>query len=299
MYTRPINDLGYLLNRMKWHLIFYSVYVLAVYVAHAYLGIKELDIKMSIATVLGFSVALLLGFRTASAYERWWEARKIWGAIVNDSRTLIRQAMGFTSIDPVLSEVKQLAKYQIAWCITLSNILRKLNSFKGIKEYLTDQEKQMLSTKNNVPNEILKLMEILLAQLRKEGKLGAYEMVSLDQTIKNLCDAMGKCERIKNTVFPVQYRTFTHTGIMIFAAMLPYGMLLSTGPFVVVICLIVMFFFLMIETIAFYLQDPFQNRASDIPMSALSRTIEINLLELINEEHIPEGLEPNDSGVLM
>ena len=299
MYTRPVNDLGYLLNRMKWHLIIYTVYVVVVYMAYAYLGIKELDIKMSIATVLGFSVALLLGFRTASAYERWWEARKIWGAIVNDSRTLIRQAIGFTSIDPVLSEVKQLAKYQIVWCITLSNILRKLNPFIGIGDYLTPQEKKMLNTKNNVPNEILKLMEMLLAQLKKDGKLGAYEMVSMDQTIKNLCDAMGKCERIKNTVFPVHYRTFTHTGIMIFAGMLPYGMLFSTGPFVVVICLIVMFFFLMIETIAFYLQDPFQNRASDIPMSALSRTIEINLLELINEENIPQGLKPDDAGVLM
>ena len=84
-----------------------------------------------------------------------------------------------------------------------------------------------------------------------------------------------------------------------FILMLPYGMLLSTGPFVILICLLVSFFFFMLENIAFYLQDPFSNRSADIPMSALCRTIEINIKELIEENDIPEKLQPDHRGVLM
>ena len=81
--------------------------------------------------------------------------------------------------------------------------------------------------------------------------------------------------------------------------MLPYGMLFSTGPMVILICVLVSFFFFMLENIAYYLQDPFMNRDSDIPMSALCRTIEINLKELIGETNIPDGLKPDSRGVLM
>jgi len=124
-------------------------------------------------------------------------------------------------------------------------------------------------------------------------------MVSLDHTLKNLCDHMGKAERIKNTVFPTQYRSYTHRGLIIFTIMLPYGMLFSTGPFTILICILVSFFFFMLENIAYFLQDPFKNRESDIPMSALCRTIEINLKELVEDDNIPELLKPDSRGVLM
>ena len=109
----------------------------------------------------------------------------------------------------------------------------------------------------------------------------------------------GKAERIKNTVFPTQYRTYTHIGLIFFMLMLPFGMLLSTGPFVILICFLVSLFFFMLEAIAIYLQDPFQNRPSDIPMTALCRTIEINLLELVEASQIPESLKPDARGILM
>ena len=152
---------------------------------------------------------------------------------------------------------------------------------------------------NNKPNEILKMMSVLLSKLRNTEKIDSFQMVALDQSIKHLCDHMGKAERINNTVFPTQYRSYTHTGLIIFTFMLPYGMLFSTGPFVILICILVSFFFFMIENIAFFLQDPFMNRDSDIPMNALCRTIEINLLELIESENVPAALHPDKRGVLM
>ena len=142
-------------------------------------------------------------------------------------------------------------------------------------------------------------MEVLLSQIRAKGKIDEYQFVSVDATLKRLCDSMGMCERINNTVFPVQYRTYARMGIWIFTLMLPYGMLYSTGPFMIIICFFAALFFMMIDNIANYLQDPFMNRPSDTPMTALSRTIEINLMQMISEENIPSPIKPDENGVLM
>jgi putative membrane protein len=270
-----------------------------IYYAYAFLGIEALDIKMSIATVLGFAVALLLAFRTSASYDRWWEARKVWGGIVNDSRTLIRQVINFTNPEQPVPEARQLAYYQMAWCHSLKNSLRELDPLDGLDAYLTPEDLEKLTGINNVPNHLLMLMEKVLFQLRESGQLDAYQFVTVDQTLKNLCDHMGKCERINNTVFPIQYHSYTYRGIVIFTLMLPYGMLFSTGPFVILICTIVAFIFLMLDQIAAYLQDPFNNTKSDIPMSALSRTIEINLRQMIGDHEVPEPLKPDKNGILM
>jgi ion channel-forming bestrophin family protein len=299
MYTKKTRSFNVLLKDFGPQFLWYAPYVTAVYYFYEHAGYTHLDIKMSIATVLGFAVALLLGFRTSSAYDRWWEARKIWGGIVNDSRTLVRQFIGFTDVNEILPEARQLSNYQIAWCNALKSSLRNLNPLEGLEGFLSQEELNYLSTKNNKPNEILKLMNGLLAKVKAEDKIDTYQLVSLDQTLKHLCDHMGKAERIKNTVFPTQYRSYTHRGLIIFTVMLPYGMLFSTGPFVILICVLVSFFFHMLENIAYFLQDPFMNRPSDIPMSALCRTIEINLKELVEETDIPNPLGADAKGVLM
>jgi putative membrane protein len=142
-------------------------------------------------------------------------------------------------------------------------------------------------------------MEIKLHRIREADMIDGFQHVAMDNTLKDLCDHMGKCERIKNTVFPERYRGYTHKGILIFLVMLPYGMLYSTGPFSIGICFITAFFFLMIESIAYSLQDPFSNLGSDTPMKALCRTIEINLMEMIEEQHDLAPIEPDKQGVLM
>lgn len=272
---------------------------MGIYFAYDYLGFEEIDIKMSIATVLGFSVSLLLGFRTAASYDRWWEARKVWGGIVNDSRTLVRQSIGFTGKGEIIPEVKELTYYMIAWCYALKNGLRRLDPLEANKKYLSEIDQKNIGRVSNKHNEILKLMQLKLSELKAKEKIDSFQYLALDGTLKQLCDHMGKCERIKNTVFPEHYRRYTHSGITIFMIMLPYGMLYSTGPFVIAICIIVNFFFLMLESIAYSLQDPFKNTPNDTPMSALTRTIEINLLEMIGEEELPQKLLPDENGVLM
>ena len=299
MYTRSVRSYRTLIYSFRKQLFIYVPYVTGVYVAYEYFEIRALDIKMSIATVLGFAVSLLLGFRTSASYDRWWEARKIWGGIVNDSRTLVRQLIAYTG--GTSEEVKKIAQYQIAWTKALKNALRDLDVFEEITPHLSKSELDQLQSKNNKHSEILKFIENSVADLHRQNKINDYQQVSIDQTIRHLCDHMGKAERINNTVFPTQYRSYTHRGIIFFTAMLPFGMLLSTGPFVILICTTVSFLFFMLENIASYLQDPFNNRGSDIPMTTLCRTIEINILDLLGEDKdkIPKPLKPDEKGILM
>jgi putative membrane protein len=249
---------------------------------------------------MGTAIAILLGFRTSAAYDRWWEARKIWGSIINDSRTLIRQALGFiTPGTDKDQEVLRLTKYQIAWCYTLSTSLRKLPVSKEVKNNLSNKDFVSVTDQINVPNAILKLMEDHLASLFRQRKIDTYHFAAMDQTLKDLCDHMGKCERIKNTVFPVHYGFFIRLAIMIFALLLPLEIVEFLGVYTIPITFATISFISVIELIASYLQDPFENRPSDIGMTTICRTIEINLLQMAGVTKVPEPLKPDSKGIVM
>ncbi len=142
-------------------------------------------------------------------------------------------------------------------------------------------------------------MQDHLAGLFRAGKVNTYHFAAMDQTLRTLCDTMGMCERIKNTVFPTHYSFFTRMAIFIFAVLLPFSLVGKVGAYTTLITVVVVGFFNIIELIAKYLQDPFENRPSDISMTAISRTIEINLLQMVGERDIPESIKPDKKGILM
>ena len=274
------------------------IYSGSIYYAYEHLDMEYIDLPLSISTVLGFAVSLLVGFRTNSAYDRWWEGRKIWGAIVNDCRSFMRQYIGFADVSA--EEKKSVANLIIAWCNALKAVLRNQDPIQAIEPFVTEEQLATLQQQHsNVPNGVLTLMAGKLKDARTQEAIDGFQFISLNETLNRLCDSMGKCERIKNTVFPIEYRVFTKTAIIIFMAMLPFGMLESTGLFVILISTVVLFFFLFMERIAHYMQNPFRNKPSDTPMSALCRTIEINLLQMIGAEKIPEPIQVDKKGILM
>jgi putative membrane protein len=206
------------------------------------IGITILAIPLSIETILGTAISILLGFRTGAAYERWWEARKIWGSIINESRTLIRQAIGLISSDNTKeNEVYRLVRYQIAWCYALTSSLRNLPLSSEVKSKLSTEEYTRLSSHVNTPNAILKFMQEQLARLFRAGKVDSYHFALMDQTLRALCDKMGKCERIKNRVFPVYYSFITQMAIIIFALLLPFSLVEKVGAYLVTILFVLGF----------------------------------------------------------
>jgi len=300
MYTRLAITSSKILIYIGIRVLFFTLYSTVVYLLYYTFEKHHLSIPLSIEAILGTAISILLGFRTSAAYDRWWEARIIWGGIINESRTLIRQALGFiTPGDTKEHDVHQLVHYQVAWCYALTSSLRKLPLSPEVKNQLSDAEYATLSDHANAPNAILKFMEDHLARLFKAGRIDSYHFAAMDQTLRNLCDNMGRCERIKNTVFPVFYTFLTQTAIFIFALVLPFSLIELVGAYTILTTVVVVGTFSIIEMIATYLQDPFENRPSDVSMTAISRTIEINLLQMIGAGEVPESIKPDKKGILM
>ncbi|OUJ73391.1 bestrophin family protein [Hymenobacter crusticola] len=258
-----------------------------------YFGKSMPIIPGQLATILGSAISLILAFKINQSYDRWWEARKVWGAIVNDSRSFALQVKAFL-LDDLLgaaaaqAAVKQLVHRQIAWCYSLSQALRGEDATANLASLLTAEELAYIRQHNNKPLALLALHANHLKALRQQQALESYEHVQLDSTLVRLCDSMGKAERINSTVFPMTYRLLVHMFIYLFLVALSLSLVETVGLVEVPILLAFATIFFLLEKTATYLQDPFRNKPTDTPMTAISRTIEINLKQLLDEKEIPQ-----------
>lgn len=244
---------------------------------------EKIALPLSIPALVGTAVALLLTFRTAQSYERWWEARTVWGAIVNDSRTLIRQVIQSASKESK-ETADQFAERQIIWVYALGESLRRQQFSPKVQSYLNFHN----ITGANIPNTLLDKHSESIAELEQKGIISDFKVVQLNETLARLCDSMGKCERIKNTVFPKSYSLLVHTLIYVFAAILPFGLEDSQLIVEVLMTILIPLLFISIEKTAIIMQDPFENTPVDTPMTSLAQTIEINLLEMTGSKDIPK-----------
>lgn len=277
----------YVLGKIKYELVLVLLYVLAFEAAHSFFDANALNIPIAIPTIIGTIISLLLAFKSNQAYDRWWEARIIWGAIVNDSRTLVRQLITFYK-DPDFSveanEFKEkFAKRQAAWCYSLGQSLRGKDPIAPIKDLLTADELRFVKKHKHVPNALLLLHSKDLRTASQNGLLNVYQQVEIDNTLTRLCDGMGKCERIKNTVFPTTYSMYIRFTLCLFLILLPFGLNDLVGWLQIPLVTTIGAAFFLIEKMAIHLQDPFESRPTDTPVTAISNNIEKNLMQMVHE----------------
>jgi putative membrane protein len=253
------------------------------------------ELPLQLATVLGGGISLLLAFNIGQSYDRWWEARKVWGAIINDSRSLVLQTQGFLAGEVLpapgpSAALQALAYRQIAWCYSLGQALRGLDASAGLAPFLADSESTYLQAHSNKPLALLALHTRQLRSLYQQGALNAYQQVQLDTTLVRLCDAQGRAERIRNTVFPTSYRLLIHFFIYLFLGTLSLSLVETVGNWEVPLLLTIAATYFLLERTARYLQDPFSNRPTDTPVTSIARTVEINLKQLLGETEVPAPL---------
>lgn len=257
------------------------------------------SIPVQLPTLLGTSISLVLAFKLNHSYDRWWEARKIWGAIVNDSRTLVMEFKNFIQAEKLGFEeskalLQKIVNRQIGWCYALGESLRGLDSRPTILKYLGLADAGYVLPHRNKNFAILDLhMQDLKSLLAKQA-LNPYQQVQIENTILRLTESMGMAERINTTVFPVTYRLLIHFFIYLFLIVLSLGLVETLGPLEIPFLLLIASTFFLLEKTATYLQDPFVNMPTDTPVTAIARTIEINLKQLIQEPNVPEPLAPED-----
>lgn len=279
--------LKYVLGKIRVELILVTLYALSFELLHRIYETDAMNIPIAVPTIVGTIISLLLAFKSNQAYDRWWEARIVWGSIVNESRSLIRQVISFYK-DPDFSveanDFKEtFAKRQAAWCYSLAQSLRGKNPYKPIGHLLNAEEMSFVKKHKHVPNALLMLHSKDLRDATNSGKMNVYQQVEIDNTLTRLCDAMGKCERIKNTIFPTTYSMYIRFTLCLFLMLLPFGLTGLLGWLQIPVTATIGAAFFLIEKMAIHLQDPFENRPTDTPMTTISTNIEKNLLQMVNE----------------
>ncbi|MEQ3691651.1 MAG: bestrophin family ion channel [Flavobacterium sp.] len=276
------NSILYFLKYMWFDILIIVIYAIIIGTIDHNTFLKKISIPLPITAITGTIVSLLLAFRTAQSYDRWWEARKIWGEIVNDSRTLIRQIKQFLPNTDSDKELIDFAERQIIWCYALSDSLRKKQFSTIVSLYL---EKNKIKA-NNIPAKLLNVHCEQLASLATKFNLNDNKQVQIDTTISRLNDAMGKCERIKNTIFPKSYSLLIHFLIYVLASILPFGLDDNYPILEILLTIIIPLLLIAVEQTAIIMQDPFENQPTDIPMTTLCEVIENNISEIISNKTI-------------
>jgi putative membrane protein len=273
---------------------------IAVAVAYVYLGWSWVGHPEIPLSLFGGVIGVIIGFRNSSSYQRWWEARTLWGSIVNYSRTLARQALSMIDIragsESECAEIEAMRRaiiyHQIAYVHALRCQLRGQKPLSEITPFLSDEEMATLQNEKNVAVGIQQRLASLLRRCHTRGWIDTIQWGSLEQSLTGLANAQGGAERIKNTPMPGQYDFYPQMFVRVYCVLLPIGMVTSLRLLTPAGSTLVGLMFLALDQIGRDLENPFENDSNDVPLTAICKTIEINLRQLLGETALPEPEKP-------
>ena len=269
-----------------------------------YLELLEPYIEMSIVVLTGLTTAIsfFIAFFTSQAYDRWWEARKIWGEFVNDSRsfgrmvtTLFRNTDGQPDVAAIQA---RLIRRHIGYLHAVKERLRNENT-KEYVEYLSGDDASQVGSAANVGDGLLQLQGKEIDAAERAGHIDVIRLAQLNDMLSRFSTSAGKSERIKTTVFPAYYASLIRISIWFFIVVFPVALSHEIGYWAIVYTALLGTIFYLILQAGQGLLDPFEGAPTDTPMSSIVRTIEINLLQQLGETDIPQPLEPVDGKYLM
>ncbi len=250
---------------------------------------------------LGSAITIFLAFRTNAAYGRWWEARQLWGNLVNTSRALARQFL--TMLEDNFDDVEQipfgrkLVLHQIAFVHALRCHLRRQNPFPELVGVLGAEDAEQLRAYGNVPAAINLKIGRLLKQAREQGMLDSFRWTAIDENLTVLSNIQGACERIKNTPLPRQFDYLPRLLVNAFCWLVPFGLVGDLGLMTPLASVLISFTFIAADVVSREIEDPFENTIHDTPMTSLSRTIELNLREQMELPNTLRDVQPVDGFV--
>lgn len=280
------------------------VFDLSIAMLYSWADFKWLSLADLPLAMIGGALSVFLAFRNNSAYDRWWEARTLWGSLVNTSRTFARQVLTLVDPDPAAAEGVRdgesgalvsrgtLVDLQIAYVHVLRCHLRKQNPFPELEKTLDAQLVAYLRKQRNVPAGMLLIKGRILRELFDRGRLDAFRLTAIDRSLTDLCNVQGACERIKNTPLPRQYDYFPRLLVNVYCLLLPFGLVAGMGMLTPIASTLISFIFISLDTIGRDIEDPFENTVHDTPMSTLARMIEINLRQNLGQREVPTDVRP-------
>lgn len=256
--------------------------------------------------LVGLPLGIILGFRNTAAYDRYWEGRKLWGALVNVSRTLTRQIMTLVvakpgSDEPTADEIaarhRELCLRTIAFVHAVRLQLRRERTFEELADLLPPGEVASFGKEPNPAAAILHGTGVRLLAARQAGLVEPVCYPLLEGSLAQLTDVLGACERIKNTPAPVGYAIFIHRAVAMYCLLLPFGVADAIGVLTPLVAFFVAYAFFSLDAIGDALEDPFRIDQHHLPLTAISRNIEIYVRARLGETDLPPVLTPRN-GIL-
>lgn len=230
-------------------------------------------------SLLGFAISILLVFRTNTAYDRWWEGRKLWGALVNNSRNFAMKLNAFLELDDKTN--RDFFRNTIPmYAAVLQKHLQSEMTRLALDE-ADHPELGNIDTQKHVPNQVAQLMIQKLADLYKTQKITGDHLITLNAEITAFTDICGACERIKNTPIPQSYSAFIKKFIFIYVMTLPFGYVFTLGYYVAPIVGFVFYVLASMELVAEEIEDPFGADDNDLPMEKIASNIKKHVSELL------------------
>ncbi|MFZ9004064.1 MAG: bestrophin family protein [Robiginitalea sp.] len=327
MYVK--RNLGLLpVLRGTWkELAFFIIWSSLVFFLYYNLEWTFISLAIEPLSIIGIAVSFYLGFKNSQSYDRFWEARKLWGAIVNYSRTWGMQVLSFVKDAP--EDQRILIYRHLAWINALRVQLRQPTSFsldrsKSLKRHIEGYraygtiadiiqpfvsagELANLKDRKNTATHLVKNQGLHLKELLQDGKINEFQNLMLQKVLEENYNFQGACERIKNTPFPRQYAYYGTIFAWIFVLLLPFGLLnafdeeflkLSHSGIIwletaaILLSVLISWIFITIDRVAKNSEDPFEGRFNDVPMTAICKTIEIDLKDMLDEDPLPEKVAP-------
>lgn len=230
-------------------------------------------------SLLGFVLSMLLVFRTNTAYDRWWEGRKLWGKLVNDSRNLAIKLNAILPVDNV-EERRYFRRRIVFFAHSLSRHLSKKSTEMALD---SDYSKIEQSLSVHGPMELANKMTARVYKLRKEGLISNEELIYIDAQLSGFLEVCGGCERIKNTPIPYSYSSFVKKFIMIYCLALPIANVVQIGWMIIPLTIFVFYVLMSLEVIAEEIEDPFNNDENDLPTEHIAQNIERNVTFILGE----------------
>jgi len=260
---------------------------------------------MATFTLLGIALSLFLGFRNNASYQRWWEARELWGQLVYDSRSLTRQVLSFIDDDDATAiedgkdnnatgrdTQRTMIYLTIAFAHAVRHRLRGTPPWADVEPFVAAIHHDRMHQAKNVPDYIMRLMGKQLGDIRRQGLVSEQVIQNMDERLTSMTIVLAACERIHNTPLPFAYMLLVHRTTYLYCIMLPFGLVASLGWATPLICAVIAYTFFGLDALSEELEEPFGLAANQLPLTALSRTIEINLREALGETDIPPDITP-------
>jgi putative membrane protein len=274
--------------------------------SHGRLWDHKIHLTITPFTLMGLPLAIFLGFRNNSAYDRYWEGRKLWGELVLRSRNFARQCLSLIDDGDAAANTPEaraeaaalrmrMVRRAIAFAHALRHLLRRTDPGDDIAAHLSPAEWNALRGRGNLSHALMLEMGADLARCRRAGMLDSVRAAALDATISAMVASGTSCERIKNTPVPFSYTLLLHRTAYLYCYLLPFGLVDSIGYATPLVVGIVAYTFYGLDALGDEIEEPFGLSPNDLPLDAICRAIEIDLRDALGDKELPPPLLPVNS----